>query len=187
MHRLAFAGKWCGAFTGSRYRVACWLRRSIRRRERRKHAAPWRSWGNTAAVQSSAPGGQCPGSSPQKGGVTFKMLQIQFLIFPSVVTLSVCIIFFPPLMKLSPRPAGLLISSKDRLTWCQTRCPSTLRSTTWQELCSRTSLLAPTMRKRTSNRSETVESESQAEIEPLAPFRKVVEDLRDCLDQTLGL
>lgn len=56
-----------GVFIRSQSLGACWLRRSIRSRQRKKPAVDWRSWENTAAVQSSTPGGQCPGFSPHKG------------------------------------------------------------------------------------------------------------------------
>lgn len=55
-------------FTGSQSHAACWLRRSIGSKEKKKPGVHWRNWGDIATVQNLAHGGWCPGFSLHKGG-----------------------------------------------------------------------------------------------------------------------
>lgn len=74
LHSSVCAGKSDGVFTGSRSHGACWLRRSIRSRERRRLSVRWRSWGGSATARSAARGRPCPGCSLQKGELCFSSL-----------------------------------------------------------------------------------------------------------------
>ena len=65
---LRFAGESGGIFTGGLSRTACWLKRSIKSRERKRLDGLWMSCVNTVTAQSSARGRPCQGFSPLKGG-----------------------------------------------------------------------------------------------------------------------
>lgn len=56
-----------GAFIGSQSRGACWRRRSIRGRGRRRLGERSTSCGSSVTAPSSAPGGRCPDCSHPKG------------------------------------------------------------------------------------------------------------------------
>lgn len=68
------AGKSNAGFAGGQSHAACWLRRSIRSRGRRKLAVRSRNWGSNVTVQNSAHGKWCPSFSLPKGGCSIAFL-----------------------------------------------------------------------------------------------------------------